>query len=102
MVSEVGLASAITRLRALEKATYDAGPWTMTLCGAKTPARRLVTENGVSFLAEFPGMDLFGRSHALTLLCRDDMVLSRDFTAPDYGTFTVDWSLNLDSMAAAA
>lgn len=102
MVSEVGLASAITRLRALEKATYDAGPWSMTLCGARAAAQRLVTESGVTFLAEFPGMDLFERAHPLTLMCREDMVLSRDFTAPDYGSFTIDWSLDLDSMAAAA
>lgn len=101
MVNEVGLASAITMMRALETAVHDQRPWTMNLCGIRLPAQRLVTDHGVEFSTEFPEMDLLGETFPLTLFCGDDMVLVKRFTAPDYGSFVIDWALSLDQSVIA-
>lgn len=101
MVNEVGLASAITMLHALEKGVHDSGPWTMDLDGVRLPAMRVVTEYGVSFVTEFPEMNFSGETSLLTLFCGQDMVLVKNFTAPDHGSFVVDWSLSLPAQVAA-
>jgi hypothetical protein len=102
MVSEIGLLSAITRLRALEKGVHNAGPWSMELCGVRAPAQRLVGSDNVLFSTEFPEMDLRDETFQLTLFCKDEMVLVRPFVAPGYGSFVVEWELGLGELAAVA
>lgn len=91
---DLAVSSAMMRLRALERALHDDGPWEMEYAGIRTLASRTVTDDRVQFSARFPSP--WPKARSLTLLCADEPVLVKPFAVPyDDGEFIADWALRL-------
>lgn len=92
---ELAVSSALTRLRALERALHDRGPWEMELAtGDRVPANRFVLDDRVQFCAQFPSTN--GLDDAfVTLLCDGWPVAVRRVETPLSGSFILDWTLTV-------
>lgn len=87
------VSSALYRLRTLERAVHDAGPWSIVIEGVRHPATRVVTASGVVFTATVPHGK--GRAKARAVLeCRDEFISVADVDTTTSAT-ELSWTLNL-------
>jgi hypothetical protein len=101
MALDLAISRAITMAHVLERALHDPGFWTMELCGFHVQAGKLIEDDRVVFIAEFPKMT--PGVFPLSLYCDEDLVLSRNVTLrePAEESFVAEWSIALPLGVAA-
>lgn len=101
MVLDFAVAQALYRARQMERALHDPGPWTIKWGPHEVPASRLVGETSIHFLAHFPEhCYLDAPSPTATLLCRGEVVGTRDIEFPGDGAFSLTWVLDLGVLSS--
>lgn len=93
---DMKVSQAIYRVRQIERAVHDPGPWTITYGTHVAPAVRLVCDDRVIFRAHFPDACWIGGPDSeVTLRCAGDFVSARPFDKPEDGEFNVEWTFAL-------
>lgn len=88
------VAKVVFTARLLERAVHDPGPWTMSWGPHTVPAKRVLTDDGAIFVAEYPDVCYIQRFEApLVLACNGETVGVREMDWPGDCAFTVDWTI---------
>lgn len=105
MSLDLVVSQSILRIRALERALHDQGPWFIEPngCGVPIPAQRTVHADRVVFTAQ---MSTHGQEHMDLVLCAGPTytpVLHRTIELPPDTPrfFEMDWSLGVRDAVAA-
>lgn len=101
MALDLAISRAITMAHVLERALHDPGFWTMELCGVHVPSGKVIEDDRVTFVAEFPR--LAPGVFPLSLYCDEDLVLSRNVAlhARAEESLVAEWTLALPLGVAA-
>lgn len=90
------VAEAVFRVRLIERALHDAGPWSIRYGGQDAPAVRMIAADRVIFRAHFPGVCwISDPDETATLLCGGESVSIRPIEPPQDGEFTMEWEIAL-------
>lgn len=106
MSLDLVVSQSILRIRALERALHDEGPWFIVLNGftgdIEVPATRYVTDSDIRFAASMGSYMLHADTASfIRLRCRQDDVLTRRVEIPETGAAVdLGWVIGLDSVAA--
>lgn len=78
-VLDLEVARAVMRLRQIERALHDSGPWQMCANGVTVPATRFIRADRISFVSHFPPMCPLDHEpeRPIVLLCRGEEVAVR-------------------------
>lgn len=88
------VARAVFTTKVLERALHDAGPWTLSWGPFDVPVERILTEDGVTFRAEFPEFCHLDPPYPVALLkCGGEAVSAKTIEFPGDGAFVVEWTL---------
>lgn len=98
MAIDLAVSRAVTRIRALERAVHDNGPWALDLDGLVRPAQKTLGENDVRFSAHFPAIIQPG---VLTLLCNGRPIFVSRTSVGSAQPFEVAFELSLPAEVAA-
>lgn len=98
---ELEAAQALFAARMAVAAVHDTGPWTIQWGDLVVPATRIATQQGVSFIAEFPELCwLTPPTDGAILRCRDQVMAIRRIDHPGDTGFLVRWELALAKVGA--
>lgn len=106
MPLDLAVSQAILRIRALERALHDPGPWFIVLHSDRGTlqvlANRQVNDDNVTFtIPVLPGMSGGREIPFMTLRCDRDDVLTKNVNASIFDDpCELDWAIGLDSVAA--
>ena len=90
------VAAAVYRVRLIERALHDLGPWTMSYNGVQAPAVRMIAHDRVIFRAHFPDVCWISEPEpTVVLLCDGEPVSARPIERPEDGEFTMEWEIAL-------
>jgi hypothetical protein len=90
------VAEAVFRVRLIERALHDAGPWSMRYGGFDAPAVRLIAADRVIFRAHFPDVCwISDPGPTVLLLCDGETVSVQSIGRPEDGEFTMEWEIAL-------
>jgi hypothetical protein len=88
------VAQVVFAARLLEKAVHHAGPWAISWGTLSVPAKRVLTDEGVIFAAEFPEVCyLEPVTSPMALVCDGEVVAVREAQHPGDTGFSVDWAV---------
>lgn len=101
MSLDLVVAQAVRRVRILECAVHDRGPWYLKWGPHYVEAQRTLTATSVVFSATFPESCYLVRPQTLELYCRDELVSVRALTDPGDIEFDVAWELAVEETVLA-
>ena len=92
MSLDLAVSRAIMRLRLLERAVHDDGPWEIRVGDQVLQAVRIVFDDRVVFSVHFSSIPT---QPMLELLCAGELVSVRPVEHPGYAPFILDWEIAL-------
>lgn len=99
---DIAVSQALFRARQMERALHDSGPWTMEWAGHTVPVCRLIGKSEIKFLAHFPEHCYLAEPEpTMSLLCRGEVVGTREIEFPGDGAFSVEWRLAVEQPVLA-
>ena len=102
-ILDTAVAQAVARVRLLERALHDPGPWALEYAGQRFEAERTVCPTHVHLAAEIPEQCwLVEPDGFLYLVVDGEVVAAQQIEHPGDGGHRVDWMLGLSADAFCA